>query len=54
MRDWTSWLYLPIWEHAPLRLLETEDKDWINNWKQYFKPFTVDHILIKPTWGAYP
>ena len=26
---------------------ETEDKDWINNWKQYFKPFTVDHILIK-------
>ena len=29
---------------------ETEDKDWINNWKQYFKPFTVDHILIKPTW----
>ena len=29
---------------------ETEDKDWINNWKQYFKPFTVDNILIKPTW----
>ena len=29
---------------------ETEDKDWMNNWKQYFKPFTVDHILIKPTW----
>ena len=27
---------------------ETEDRDWINNWKQYFKPFTVDHILIKP------
>ena len=27
---------------------ETDDKDWINNWKQYFKPFTVDHILIKP------
>ena len=27
---------------------ETEDKDWINNWKQYFKPFTVDDILIKP------
>ena len=33
---------------------ETEDKDWINNWKQYFKPFTVDHILIKPTWEAIP
>lgn len=33
---------------------ETEDKDWINNWKQYFKPFTVDDILIKPTWEDIP
>ena len=33
---------------------ETEDKDWINNWKQYFKPFTVDDILIKPTWETIP
>lgn len=29
---------------------ETEDKDWINNWKQFFKSFTIDDILIKPTW----
>lgn len=33
---------------------ETEDQDWINNWKQYFKPFTVDDILIKPTWEEIP
>ena len=33
---------------------ETEDKDWINNWKQYFKPFTVDDLLIKPTWEPVP
>ncbi|MCD8224401.1 MAG: 50S ribosomal protein L11 methyltransferase [Clostridiales bacterium] len=33
---------------------QTEDKDWINNWKQYFKPFTVDDILIKPTWEEIP
>lgn len=33
---------------------ETEDKDWINNWKQYFKPFTVDDMLIKPTWEEIP
>ena len=33
---------------------ETEDVDWVNNWKQYFKPFTVDHILIKPTWETVP
>ncbi len=33
---------------------ETEDKDWINNWKQYFKPFVVEDILIKPTWEEIP
>ena len=33
---------------------ETEDKDWINNWKQFFHPFTVDEILIKPTWEEVP
>jgi len=27
------------------------DEDWANNWKQYFKPFTVsDKIIIKPSW----
>ena len=33
---------------------QTEDKDWMNNWKEYFKPFTVDDILIKPTWEEVP
>ena len=29
----------------------TEDTDWINNWKQFFKSFAVDEdIYIKPTW----
>ena len=28
----------------------TEDKDWINNWKQYFHQFYVDDILIIPSW----
>lgn len=37
-----------------LTVSETEDKDWINNWKQFFKPFKVyDNILIKPTWEEY-
>lgn len=32
-------------------LSETEDTDWINNWKAFFKPFRVDDdIIIKPTW----
>lgn len=29
---------------------QTEDKDWINNWKQYFHPFTIGELVIKPTW----
>lgn len=33
---------------------ETEDKDWINNWKQYFKSFAIDDIYIKPTWEEAP
>jgi len=37
-----------------ITLSETEDKDWINNWKQYFHPFCVDEILIKPTWEEIP
>lgn len=28
----------------------TEDIDWMNNWKEFFKPFVVDDIYIKPTW----
>ena len=30
---------------------ETEDVDWVNNWKQYFHQFYVDDILIIPSWG---
>lgn len=29
---------------------QTEDVDWINNWKEFFHAFTIDDILIKPTW----
>lgn len=29
---------------------QTEDLDWINNWKEFFKSFCIDNILIKPTW----
>lgn len=33
-----------------ITLDETEDKDWINNWKEFFHPFWLNQILIKPTW----
>lgn len=29
---------------------QTEDVDWVNNWKKYFHQFYVDDILIIPSW----
>ena len=29
---------------------ETDDIDWINNWKQYFHQFYIDDILVIPSW----
>ena len=30
---------------------ETEDKDWMNNWKEFFHPFRLEeNIVIQPTW----
>ena len=32
---------------------ETEDIDWMNNWKQYFKPLCVgERLWVTPTWVA--
>ncbi|MBQ3545304.1 MAG: 50S ribosomal protein L11 methyltransferase [Lachnospiraceae bacterium] len=28
----------------------TDELEWINKWKEFFKPFSVDDILIRPTW----
>lgn len=34
-----------------ISLSTTEEEDWINNWKVFFKPFRLDdNIVIKPTW----
>ena len=33
-----------------ISISETEDLDWINNWKQYFHQFTIDDILVVPSW----
>lgn len=43
-------LFLPIGT-GTISLDTTEEEDWINNWKQFFKPFRLDdNIVIKPTW----
>lgn len=42
--------FLPVGS-GKISIDETEDKDWINNWKKFFKPFRIDDdIIIKPTW----
>ena len=45
-----------IFDIAPVELVcETLDSaDWENNWKAYFKPFSVGDILITPTWEEIP
>ena len=42
-------IFMDIGE-ATIEESQTEDKDWINNWKQYFHQFYVDDILIVPSW----
>lgn len=29
---------------------ETEDIDWVNNWKQFFHQFWIDDVLVIPSW----
>lgn len=29
---------------------ETQDLDWINNWKKYFHQFYIDDLLVIPSW----
>ena len=33
-----------------ITVAETEDIDWINNWKQYFHQFYIDDLLVIPSW----
>ncbi|SHI54709.1 50S ribosomal protein L11 methyltransferase [Parasporobacterium paucivorans] len=35
---------------AAISVSVTEDTEWVNNWKKYFKSFNVDDMIIKPAW----
>ncbi|MDD3204288.1 MAG: 50S ribosomal protein L11 methyltransferase [Lachnospiraceae bacterium] len=41
--------FLDIGE-GTVKVSETEDIDWINNWKQYFHQFYIDDLLVIPSW----
>ena len=39
---------------AEITVDETEDLDWINNWKKYFHQFYIDDLLVIPSWEDVP
>ena len=42
-------LFMEVGEGS-ISVTETEDIDWINNWKQYFHQFYIDDLLVIPSW----
>ena len=42
-------MFMDIGEGS-ITISETEDLDWINNWKQFFHQFYIDDILVVPSW----
>lgn len=42
-------MFMDIGE-GTISIEETEDIDWINNWKQYFHQFYIDDLLVIPSW----
>ena len=45
--------YMEIGEGS-ITVDETEDLDWINNWKKYFHQFRIDDLLVIPSWEEVP
>lgn len=42
-------MFMDIGE-GTITIEETEDIDWINNWKEYFHQFYIDDLLVIPSW----
>ena len=42
-------LFMDIGEGS-VTVEETEDIDWINNWKEFFHQFYIDDLLVIPSW----
>ena len=51
MEEKLAWIasFMDIGEGV-IEVGETEDKDWANSWKEFFKPFDIDDLRIVPTW----
>lgn len=42
-------LFMDIGE-GTITVSETEDKDWVNNWKEFFHQFYIEDLLVIPSW----
>lgn len=42
-------MFMDIGEGS-ITVSETEDKDWVNNWKEFFHQFYIDDLLVTPSW----
>lgn len=42
-------MFMDIGE-GTVTISETEDIDWMNNWKQFFHQFYIDDLLVTPSW----
>ena len=42
-------MFMDIGE-GTITISETEDLDWINNWKKYFHQFYIDDVVVVPSW----
>ena len=42
-------MFMDIGE-GTITVSETEDKDWVNNWKNFFHQFYIDELLVMPSW----
>lgn len=47
LEDMRSWCDIG---EGSITVDETEDLDWINNWKKYFHQFYIDDLLVIPSW----
>lgn len=48
LKEWSEYVDIGTGE---ITVSVTDDEDWLNNWKEFFKPFRVtEDIMIKPTW----
>ncbi len=43
-----------VYGRLEAELASIREEDWANNWKQYFKPFTIgEKLAVKPSWEDY-